>query len=187
MAASSKKDINFTPQEFDQISKYLMLSQIRLYPNVIVPQTNGTARIQAREELMMQNVIESCPFKGVMSFVVGGALGAFLGLFSSSIAPHHTAVQMTTRETLIDMRNTIVSHGKNFAVIGLMFASSECIIESYRAKSDYKNAMYSGFVTGGLLGYRAGPMGAVYGGCGFAAFSLAIDYFMHHSSLFNPQ
>ncbi len=61
------------------------------------------------------------------------------------------------------------------------------MIESYRGKSDFKNAMYSGFVTGGLLGFRAGAMGAVYGGCGFAAFSLAIDYFMHHSSLFNPK
>ena len=67
------------------------------------------------------------------------------------------------------------------------FASTECVIESYRGKSDMKNAVYSGFATGGLLGFRAGPMGAVWGGCGFAAFSVAIDYFMHHSSLMNPQ
>ena len=67
------------------------------------------------------------------------------------------------------------------------FASTECVIESYRGKSDMKNAVYSGFATGGLLGFRAGPMGAVWGGCGFAVFSLAIDYFMHHSSLMNPQ
>ena len=50
----------------------------------------GPARIQPKPELYMQNVIESCPFKSVMSFVVGGGLGAFMGLFSSSIAPHHT-------------------------------------------------------------------------------------------------
>ena len=43
---------------------------------------------------MMQSVIESCPFKSVMSFVVGGALGGFMGLFSSSIAPHHQTVQV---------------------------------------------------------------------------------------------
>ena len=32
------------------------------------------------------------------------------------------------------------------------FAGTECIIESYRAKADMKNAVYSGFVTGGLIG-----------------------------------
>ncbi len=94
---------------------------------------------------------------------------------------------MTARETLLDMRQTIVSHAKNFAVIGLMFAGTECLIESYRGKSDLKNAVYSGFVTGGLLGLRAGPMAAVYGASGFAAFSLAIDYFMHESSIMNPK
>ena len=47
-------------------------------------------------------------------------------------------VQMNTRETLIDMRNTIASNAKNFAVIGLMFAGTECVIESYRGKSDLK-------------------------------------------------
>lgn len=132
--------------------------------------------------------MESCPFRAGMSFVVGGALGAFLGLFSSSIAPHQTGDRiMTTRETLIDMRNTIGTHAKNFAVIGLMFAGTECLVESYRGKSDMKNAVYSGFITGGALGFRAGPMGAVWGGCGFAAFSVAIDYFMHTSTLFNPK
>ena len=63
-----------------------------------------------------------------------------------------TAVQMNTRETLIDMKNTISSSAKNFAIIGLMFASTECVIESYRGKSDMNNAVYSGFVTGGLIG-----------------------------------
>ena len=187
MESNDSKNISFTPTEFEAVSKYLMGSQIRPYPNIIVPQSAGLARIQPREELMMQTVMESCPFRGVMSFVVGGSLGAFLGLFSSSIAPHQAAVQMTTKETLIDMKNTIGSSAKNFAVIGLMFASTECIIESYRAKSDMKNAVYSGFVTGGLLGLRAGVQGAVFGGCGFAAFSVVIDYFMHSSELFNPK
>lgn len=181
------RQIVFSPQEFEQVSKHLMGSQIRPYPNILVPQSAGPARIQTREELMMANVMESCPFRGVMSFVVGGAMGAFLGLFSSSIAPHHTGVTMTTKETLLDMKSTITSNAKNFALIGLMFATTDCVIESYRGKSDMKNAVYSGFVTGGLLGFRAGPMAAVYGGCGFAAFSVVIDYFMHTSELFNPK
>ena len=36
--------------------------------------TLGT-RIQSKDELLMHNVMESCVFKSVMSFVVGGALG----------------------------------------------------------------------------------------------------------------
>jgi len=183
----SSKEIVFSPEEFEQVSKYLMGSQIRPYPNILVPQSAGPAKVQAREELMMQSLMESCPFRGVMSFVVGGAMGGFLGLFSSSMAPHQTIVPMTTKETLIDMKNTIGSSAKNFALIGLMFATTDCLIESYRGKTDMKNAVYSGFVTGGLLGLRAGAMGAVYGGCGFAAFSVAIDYFMHTSELFNPK
>ena len=119
--------------------------------------------------------------------MVGGAFGAFIGLFSSSVAPQNTDKIMTTRETLIDMKTTIVSHSKNFAVIGLMFAGTECLVESYRGKSDLRNSVYSGFITGGLLGLRAGPTAAMYGGCGFAAFSVAIDYFMHSSSFFNPK
>ena len=73
--SNSSKEIVFTPDEFEQVSKYLMGSQIRPYPNILVPQSAGPARIQAREELMMQNIMESCPFRGVMSFVVGGAMG----------------------------------------------------------------------------------------------------------------
>ena len=39
--------------------------------------TNSTlgTRIQHKDELLMHNVMESCVFKSVMSFVVGGALG----------------------------------------------------------------------------------------------------------------
>ena len=71
----SHKEINFSPEEFEQVSKYLMGSQIRPYPNILVPQSAGPARIQPREELMMQTLMESCPFRGVMSFVIGGAMG----------------------------------------------------------------------------------------------------------------
>ena len=47
------KEIVFTPSEFEQVSKYLIGSQIRPYPNVIVPQSNGHAYVQSKEELIV--------------------------------------------------------------------------------------------------------------------------------------
>ena len=97
--------------------------QVRLYPTIHIPQSAGPVRPLNSQELLMGRVTESCVFKSVMSFVVGGALGGFMGLFQSSIAPHHTGpVQMSTRETLMDMKNTIVSNAKGFAFIGFVFA-----------------------------------------------------------------
>jgi len=176
----------FSAEEFDGVMKYLVGNKIKLHPNIIVPQSAGPVRVQPREEVLMTTIAESCPFRAGMSFVVGGALGGFIGLFNSSIAPSQTTIQMSTRETLIDMKTQIVSNAKQFATIGFMFAGVECCIESYRAKSDWKNSVYAGGVTGGLLGLRAGVKAAGFGAAGFAAFSYAIDYFMHTSTLFNP-
>ena len=60
------------------------------------------------------------------------------------------------------------------------------MIEGYRGKSDMMNQVYSGAVTGGMLGLRAGVQAGLMGATGFAAFSVAIDYFMHNSSFFAP-
>jgi len=177
----------FTAEEYEGVMKYLVSGGAKLHPNLIIPQVAGPARVLPKEELYMTAVGESCPFRAAASFVIGGGMGAFLGLFNSSIAPQHTAVQMSTRETLRDMRMTITSSAKQFAAIGFMFAGVECCIESYRAKADWKNSVYAGGVTGGLIGFRAGIKAAGLSGAGFAAFSYAIDYFMHNSSFFNPQ
>jgi hypothetical protein len=56
----------------------------------------------------------------------------------------------------------------------------------HRAKTDVWNHVYGGGVTGGLLGLRAGVKAAGFGAAGFAAFSAAIEHFMHTSTLFNP-
>ena len=119
--SSSNNKIVFTQKEFDEVTKYLIGSSCKLYPSIIVPQSAGPARVQSKDELFMQNMMESCPVKSIFSLVIGGGLGAFMGLFNSSIAPHHTH-QMSTRETLIDMRRSIVSSAKGFGFIGFVFA-----------------------------------------------------------------
>ena len=52
----------FTAQEFEQVTKHLMGSQIRPYPTILVPQSAGPARIQTQQELMMQNIMERTEF-----------------------------------------------------------------------------------------------------------------------------
>ena len=89
-----KGTVVFTPSEFEQVSKHLMGSQILSTSNLFVPL--GT-RVQPKWELIIQNAIEGCVFKSAASFVVGGVFGGFMGLFSSSISPQHTHVQMNTR------------------------------------------------------------------------------------------
>ncbi len=56
-----------------------------------------------------------------------------IGLFSASVNPTITgpdAKQQTAREVFRDMKNTTMSSAKNFAIVGAMFASTECVIES---------------------------------------------------------
>lgn len=77
-----------------------------------------------------------------------------------------------------DMGKRSLSTAKNFAVVGAIFAGSECCIEGYRAKNDLYNSAGAGCFTGAVLGAKAGPQAALFGCAGFAAFSTAIDAYM---------
>lgn len=84
---------------------------------------------------MIDNVVESCGFKSFMSCVIGYGLGAAIGLFSSSVAPnmsdpHYLERTQTAREIVNEMRSAMHSYGKNFAIIGAVFAAVECTIEA---------------------------------------------------------
>jgi len=143
----------------------------------------------------MQMAMESCPAKSVLAGGMGFALGGMFGLFMSAMRydtpmsagmPGGVGTQMptiSTREQLKlgfkDMGKSSYSSAKNFGYIGAIFSGTECAIEGFRGKSDINNGVAAGCLTGGFLAKSAGPQAVVIGCAGFAAFSAAIDYYMH--------
>src|SRR2546423_5901157 len=87
-------------------------------------------------------------------------------------------VREQLRRGFKDMGSRSYSSAKNFALIGAIYSGTECCIEGFRAKSDLKNSVIAGCITGGALAYKAGPQAAALGCAGFASFSAAIDYYM---------
>ncbi|XP_051529436.1 mitochondrial import inner membrane translocase subunit Tim22 [Myxocyprinus asiaticus] len=139
---------------------------------------------KTEEQKMIERGMESCAFKSLIAcvggFVLGGAFGIFTAGIDSNVGldPKDPLRTPTAREVLRDMGQRGMSYAKNFAIVGAMFSCTECLIESHRGKSDWKNAVYSGCVTGGAIGFRAGLKAGVLGCGGFAAFSAAIEYYL---------
>ena len=134
-----------------------------------------------REQIFIQNALESCITKGVIACVAGAGFGLAMGLFTASIDPMSTVVPNkvpTMRDVFKEMKTRSLSHAKSFAMIGMMFSVIECNIETARGKHDLYNGFSSGFLTGGILGLRAGIKPAIFGGMGFALFSTAIEMFL---------
>jgi import inner membrane translocase subunit TIM22 len=75
---------------------------------------------------------ENCWYELAVLFS-GYGLGAAIGLFSASInptVPIGDTKQPSAREVLREMKGTMVSYGKNFAMVGAVFSAVECTIES---------------------------------------------------------
>ncbi|RUP46997.1 hypothetical protein BC936DRAFT_146251 [Jimgerdemannia flammicorona] len=147
------------------------------------PPTDMEKQIQ-----MIQDGMQSCPFKFASAGVIGFGLGAAFGLVMSSFEYSNPSLDLeaTVKQTtgqqiksaFKDMGTRSYSMAKNFAVVGAIFSGTECIIESYRAKNDTINGTAAGCITGGVLAARAGPQAAALGCAGFAAFSTAIEWYM---------
>ena len=54
--------------------------------------------------------------------------------------------------------------------------------KKYRAKNDIGNPVAAGLLAGGILSRNAGPKGMIGGAVAFAAFSAAIDMFLHRET-----
>ncbi|XP_004922732.1 mitochondrial import inner membrane translocase subunit Tim22 [Bombyx mandarina] len=176
--------VNFTQNsDYDSLAKYLIGNNYRFRENIIIPRILGPVIIKTNEEKMIEATVESCPFKSLTSCIIGYGLGAAVGLFTSSLMPNVTDTtaqqNQTAREILREMKNSMLSYGKNFAILGAVFSGVECCIETARGKSDWKNGTYAGGITGGLIGLRGGLKAGMFGAMGFAAFSTIIDYYMH--------
>ncbi|CAG4934129.1 unnamed protein product [Colias eurytheme] len=176
--------VNFTQKsDYDSLAKYLVGNIYRYRENIIIPRVLGPVIIKTNEEKMIESTIESCPFKSVTSCIIGYGLGLAVGLFTSSLMPNMTdpmaQQNQTAREILREMKTSMLSYAKNFAILGAVFSGIECCIETARGKSDWRNGTYAGGVTGGLIGLRGGLKAGIFGAAGFAAFSTVIDYYMH--------
>ncbi|ESK97335.1 mitochondrial import inner membrane translocase subunit tim22 [Moniliophthora roreri MCA 2997] len=130
---------------------------------------------------------ESCITKTALAGVGGLAIGAFFSLMSSSFQYEDPLYRQRMQENMKyhqkasqifkEMGRGMWTTGKGFGKVGALFASIECVIESYRAKNDIYNSVSAGFLSGGILARNSGPKAAFGGGLAFAAFSAAIDIF----------
>eukprot|EP00003_Mantamonas_plastica_P031369 TRINITY_DN812_c0_g2_i1.p1 TRINITY_DN812_c0_g2~~TRINITY_DN812_c0_g2_i1.p1 ORF type:complete len:106 (-),score=28.46 TRINITY_DN812_c0_g2_i1:233-550(-) len=94
------------------------------------------------DDKTVQLVMESCVTKSAMSGVMGAGLGAVLGLFTSSASGMGMDIdyndKLTTgqkvKEHFKDMGRTMKSMGKNFGMVGALYAGTECVIEKVRGE-----------------------------------------------------
>ncbi|KAK2196223.1 Mitochondrial import inner membrane translocase subunit TIM22 [Babesia duncani] len=160
---------------------------------------------QSPQEIQMQQVLglqqqvqENCILKagvvGVGSAVFGVLFGTFLFTVTSSNTPYDTPISL--KQEFKNQLHKFVPHvkstSKNFAKLGFLYSMFECFIQKKRARSDVYNSLYAGCATGALLSFKGlfsgfcsdagGPISAI-GGCGgFAAFSAAVDLYQRHRS-----
>ncbi|KAJ7782651.1 mitochondrial import inner membrane translocase subunit TIM22 [Mycena metata] len=153
-------------------------------PEGFTPEDVENVRQSKRIEMFMGEAMMSCPAKTVMAGGAGLAIGMVFSLMTTSMSyedpllRQNAGTAQRARDILRDTGKTMWTSGKGFGRVGAIYASFECVIESYRAKSDLYNSVGAGFMTGGVLARASGPKASFGGGLLFAAFSAAIDMFM---------
>jgi mitochondrial import inner membrane translocase subunit TIM22 len=67
------------------------------------------------------------------------------------------------------------SQGKSFATLGILFSSTECIMEKYRGKHDVWNSLLGGWIGGAAIAWRGGPVAIMSSMALMTGFSLVLD------------
>jgi hypothetical protein len=112
---------------------------------------------QKQQEMFMMDLMNSCPAKTAMGAGAGFALGGLFGLFMSSAdnALDDKFLRLTASEqakiTARQVGQKALSTAKTFGVLSAVFATTECVTESIRAKEDHYNGIIAGCVTGAIL------------------------------------
>eukprot|EP00274_Cyanoptyche_gloeocystis_P005203 CAMPEP_0196657486 /NCGR_PEP_ID=MMETSP1086-20130531/23680_1 /TAXON_ID=77921 /ORGANISM="Cyanoptyche gloeocystis , Strain SAG4.97" /LENGTH=161 /DNA_ID=CAMNT_0041990631 /DNA_START=83 /DNA_END=565 /DNA_ORIENTATION=- len=143
--------------------------------------------------VLQSSVDAECYKKGLATGAQGAMFGVSLGLFMGTFEGSHGEMKGNT--VAEQLRNgfrqmVLVSWNKgralalNFGAAGTVFSTTECAIESYRAKHDLLNAVTAGCAAGAVFSIpanlRKGPAALGKGlalGCACGgAFSVAVDY-----------
>ncbi|KAJ7287164.1 mitochondrial import inner membrane translocase subunit TIM22 [Mycena rebaudengoi] len=154
-------------------------------PPGFTPEDVENVRQTKKMEQFMNMAMMSCPAKTVMAGGAGLALGMVFSLMTASMSYEDPLMRQAAgnsaqraRDVLRETGKQMWSSGKGFGRVGAIYSSIECVIESYRAKTDIYNSVGAGFLSGGVLARHSGPKAAFGGGMAFAAFSAAIDLFL---------
>ncbi|KZT58713.1 Tim17-domain-containing protein [Calocera cornea HHB12733] len=163
-------------------------------PPDLTPEERTAVLTQLRWTKYTQMGMESCAFKTFASGGIGFMLGGFFSLMSASMQYEDPIMRANsaagkaisggakTIEVLKETGRNMYRSGKGFGKVGALYAGTECVLESYRAKNDMTNAVAAGFISGAILAAGSGPKAAFGGGLAFAAFSAAIDSFMRRET-----
>lgn len=67
--APEKREIS--PEVWTSLTNYFVGNNYRYRENIIIPKSLGPVKIKTDEEKMVEAIFESCPFKSLMSCVIG--------------------------------------------------------------------------------------------------------------------
>ena len=148
------------------------------------PRRYKKVELPTQEQMMMDDVMNNnCMVKMVLSCVMGGVLGAGMGIFFGAFEPmqpgeEKLGVMQTLRNYGRQSLSKSWSYAQGFAAFGALYSGSECVIEQTRAKHDIYNSAYAGCFTGGVMARSGGKEGMAMGCATMAALSVCMDRFM---------